>query len=210
LQVDEASLRGIEMGLPRFHEQPALMLSYRTIQNLDFIDRNKGNYGPFEVTQLINSFLAVLAHPWDQLLDKNELEKIKLTSKTFRECGFPVFVDTRSSNQTTSPDNACELLRRLRNGMAHGNIRLLSRKQLRQLRSSGTIPRVSENEIAAIEVCDGPQGNGAFGWCTVVDVFEMRSTLDGMMRLCEKRSLWKAEIRERQERRDLERRSKRA
>ncbi len=51
------------MGLPNWHEQPVLLLLYRTMHNLYFIDQHKHHYGTFEVTQLINSFLAVIAHP---------------------------------------------------------------------------------------------------------------------------------------------------
>ena len=69
------------MTLPRYHDQPVLLLIDRTLQNLKFIDRHKRLDGPFEVTRLINSFLAVIAHPWDQLLDQNKLKQVKLESK---------------------------------------------------------------------------------------------------------------------------------
>ena len=32
--------------------------------NLDFIEQHKSDDGPYEVTQLINSFLGALAHPF--------------------------------------------------------------------------------------------------------------------------------------------------
>jgi hypothetical protein len=62
------------MCAPRYHQQPVLLLIYRTIHNLEHIDRDKSHEGPFEVTQRVNSFLAIVAHPWDQLLDKHKLE----------------------------------------------------------------------------------------------------------------------------------------
>ncbi|MBA3450821.1 MAG: hypothetical protein H0T18_06390, partial [Chloroflexia bacterium] len=120
---------------------------YRTIQNLEFIELHKDHYSPFEVTQLINSFLAVVAHPWDQLLDKCQLEKLGLESEVFRECGFPVFPSLPVEGEPVAVNNAYDLLRILRNGMAHGNMELLDRKELRKLRQTGPLPRVKEDEI---------------------------------------------------------------
>ena len=83
------------MGLPRYHELPELLLLYRTITNYEILKPQKQHAGPYEVTQLVNSFLSTLAHPWDQLLDKDALKNVNLTSPTFRECRFPTFVTLR-------------------------------------------------------------------------------------------------------------------
>lgn len=198
------------MGLPRYHEQPVLLLMYRTIRNLDFIDQHKDHHGPFEVTQLINSFLALIAHPWDQLLDKEKMGKVKLDSRTFKECGFPVFPILPVEGEPTKVDDAGELLRVLRNGMAHGNIELLDRKDMRSVRQTGPLPRVQEKEIAGIKIWNRKEENSPITWCTALNIYELRQCLDGMMRLCEKRSLWKDTIREEQSQRDAERSSRRA
>lgn len=198
------------MGLPRYHEQPVLLLMYRTIQNLEFIDRHKDHDGPFEVTQLINSFLAVVAHPWDQLLDCGKLRQVKLESRVFRECEFPVFPNLPVEGTSTRVDDAYQLLSVLRNGMAHGNMALLDRKTLRSLRQTGPLPRVKVDEIAGIKLWNRASDEAPITWCTALDIYELRQTLKAMMRLCEKRSLWKEEIRVVQDERDAERKARRA
>ncbi len=198
------------MGLPRYHEQPVLLLMYRTIHNLEFIDRHKSHGGPFEVTQLINSFLAVVAHPWDRLLDQRKLEQIKLESRQFRECGFPVFPSLPVEGNPTRVDDAYHLLRVLRNGMAHGNMELLDRKTLRRMVQTGPLPRVREDEIAGIKLWNRASDTAPITWCTALSIYDLQQTLTAMMRLCEKRSLWKEDVRARQDQRDAERRARRA
>ena len=39
----------------------------RTMFNLRFVEKHAGQDGPYEVTQLLNSFLGALAHPWEEL-----------------------------------------------------------------------------------------------------------------------------------------------
>lgn len=195
------------MGLPRYHEQPVLLHMYRTIQNYEFIDRSKSHDGPFEVTQLINSFLALVAHPWDQLLDKDELKKVRIESSRFRECGFPVFPNLPVEGNKAEVADAYELLRVLRNGMAHGNMELLDRKTLRTLRQLEPLPRVEETEIAGIKLWNKKQDTNIVTWCTALNVYELQQILKGMMRLCEKRSLWKKEIRLLQDKRDAARKA---
>jgi hypothetical protein len=36
------------------------------MQNLKFIEEHKRRDGPYEVTQLLNSFLGALAFPWEE------------------------------------------------------------------------------------------------------------------------------------------------
>lgn len=198
------------MGFPRYHEQPVLLLMYRTIHNFEFIDRKKSHAGPFEVTQLINSFLALVAHPWDQLLDQKKLEGVGIESIQFKECGFPVFPSLPVEGDSAKVGNAYELLRVLRNGMAHGNMELLDRKTLRRLRQSGPLPRVAETEIAGLKLWNRRSENGPVTWCTALNIYELQQTLRSMMRLCEKRSLWQDEIRILQDQRDSERKARQA
>ena len=197
------------MGLPRYHEQPVLLLMYRTIHNLDFINREKRHSGPFEVTQLINSFLSVVAHPWDRLLDQKKLEETPLASNVFRRCRFPDFPALPVDGNPARMVYIYDLLRVLRNGMAHGNRELVDRKTLRKLRQAGPLPRGKESEIAGIKLWN-QNDSGATTWCTALDIYELRQALDGMMRICEKRSLWKEEVRILQDQRDAERRARQA
>jgi hypothetical protein len=54
------------MGMPT---QPVLDVMRRTMANLKFIENHSGPNGPYEVTQLINSFLGGLAHPWEAMCE---------------------------------------------------------------------------------------------------------------------------------------------
>jgi hypothetical protein len=183
---------------------------YRSIQNLDFINQNRRHCGPFEVTQLINSFLAVVAHPWDQLLDQDKLKKLTFDSSAYRECRFPEFPRLPVEGDQAKTENIYDLLRVLRNGMAHGNMELLDRKTLRKLRQLGPLPRVTEDEIAGIKIWNKPSENAKTNWCTALDIHDLRQMLMAMMRLCEKRHLWKDDVRECQDQRDAKRRLQRA
>jgi len=194
----------VSMGLPRYHEQPVLLLIYRTITNYDDIKARRAHNGPFEVIQLINSFLAVVAHPWDQLLDEDQLKCLQIRERRFQECGFPPmtrFVDPGNGQEA---DDAYNMLRVLRNSLAHGNMELLDRKQLRKLRPTGAIPSVKEREIAALRIWN-KSNTGKVTWETTLDITELESALRGMMRLCEKRSLWQPAIRQEFERREKKR-----
>ena len=197
------------MGLPRFHEQPVLLLMYRTIEHLSFLDRHKAHAGPFEVTEVIIWFLGVFAHAWDHLLDKEILEREPITSPSFRQCGFPAFPCLAVEGEPFEIASIFDLLRVVRNGMAHGNMELLDRHQLRRLRQIGPLPRIKEGEIAGIKLWNRNDA-GRITWCTALSVFELRDALTAMMRLCEKRSLWKPEVRALQDQRDYERKHKRA
>ena len=45
--------------------EPTRDMMRRTMKNLEFIESHAKIYGLFEVTQLVNSFLSALAHPWE-------------------------------------------------------------------------------------------------------------------------------------------------
>ncbi len=89
----------------------------RTIRNLEFVERNAAPTGPFEVTQLINSFIGALAHPWEQL--KAELNDMPLSDAA----GWPIV--RKELVNDADPDSVGELVRLLRNAIAHGNIDFL-------------------------------------------------------------------------------------
>jgi hypothetical protein len=65
--------------------EPIRDVMRRTMANLAFIERHKSDSGPYEVTQLINSFLGALAHPWEDM--KSELRHMGLANASAR--GWP-------------------------------------------------------------------------------------------------------------------------
>jgi HEPN pEK499 p136 len=87
--------------------------------NLEFVEARSGPNGPFEVTQLINSFLGALAHPWEAIRD--ELKTLPLREAEAR--GWPRVTKERPTDE--DPSSLGDLLRRLRNCVAHGNIEFL-------------------------------------------------------------------------------------
>ena len=87
--------------------------------NLAFIEAQPRDpqTGPFEVTQLVNSFLGALAHPWEQ--HRRHFNSLSL-SKAYAE-GWPSGFDHRT-HPKTPVTTLGELLRHVRNAVAHGNI----------------------------------------------------------------------------------------
>jgi hypothetical protein len=96
--------------------EPILDIMRRTMENLAFIDEHASDQGPFEVTQLINSFLGALAHPWQDL--GAELNLISL-AEAESQC-WPIPQNEQTAGQT--PTSLGDLIRFLRNGIAHGHI----------------------------------------------------------------------------------------
>jgi len=91
-------------------------LMRRTMFNLRFIQEKRSPTGPYEVTQLVNSFLGALAHPWEKY--KRDLAAIPL-SEAF-ENGWPRVAPLDPSDE--NPVTLGDLIRLMRNGIAHGNI----------------------------------------------------------------------------------------
>ena len=50
-------------------QEPVRDILRRTIANLEFIEAYATLDGPYRTTQLLNSFLGALAHPWEQFYD---------------------------------------------------------------------------------------------------------------------------------------------
>ena len=167
--------------------------------NLEFVENHKRHTGPFEVTQLLNSFLAVIAHPWDALLEKKELSKVRVSSTEFHVFGFPELTRIREPVNQIAIPNLYEYLRTIRNGMAHGNFELLDRSQLRDLAIGVAIPNVKEREIAGAKlwnVTDRDTPTERINWCVVVTIREMKAVLYAMQRLCECEDYWRPDVRE--------------
>jgi hypothetical protein len=115
------------MGMPT---QPVLDIMRRTMANLEFVEARSGPNGPYEVTQLMNSFLGALAHPWEAMC--NDLNALPLSEAAKR--GWPEIGKERPTDE--DPTSVGELIRLLRNGVAHGNVEFLpdGRGPIRALR----------------------------------------------------------------------------
>lgn len=99
--------------------EPVLDIMRRTMRNLSFIETHASETGPFEVTQLINSFMGAMAHPWEQL--KTELVSISIDDATRQ--GWPQVSKEMACHQ--EPQFLGDLIRLIRNAIAHGNITYL-------------------------------------------------------------------------------------
>jgi hypothetical protein len=101
------------MGTPT---EPIRDIMRRTMVNLAFIEQSARSDGPYEVTQLVNSFLGALAHPWEVMQD--DLKSLPLAEATRR--GWPALAKERSTDR--DPTSLGDLVRLMRNGFAHGHI----------------------------------------------------------------------------------------
>jgi hypothetical protein len=94
----------------------------RTLKNLEFIEvavKQEPNAQVFEVTQLINSTLGLLVFPQQRFLDN--IPKIPL--QELRSDGWPI---PTMADPLPRGDNLRELVRCLRNGIAHCNLEFIS------------------------------------------------------------------------------------
>jgi hypothetical protein len=104
------------MVMPR---DPVRDIMRRTMQNLQFVEVWASADGPYEVTQLVNSFLGALVHPW-------ETHRQNLTTVLISEAqaaGWPAVAKERPSDR--EPESLGDLVRLMRNALAHGNIEFL-------------------------------------------------------------------------------------
>jgi hypothetical protein len=96
------------------HFKETASVMERTIWKLEFIDKHKQPTGPFEVTQLVNSFLGALAHPWEELQAEFKRRTIEEAEKN----GWPKV--SKDSPEDMDPKHLGDLLRLMRHGIAHG------------------------------------------------------------------------------------------
>ncbi len=143
--------------------EPVLDIMRRTMANLAFIERHASNDGPFEVTQLINSFLGALAHPWESL--KGELNSITIEDAERR--GWPIPQVGQPTDRP--PTTLGELIRLMRNGVAHGNISFLPDGQ---------------GQIAELQI-ENQNGEGQRTWGTTITPDTMRTFLGRFVALVE-------------------------
>jgi hypothetical protein len=141
--------------------EPTRDIMRRTMANLEFIEHHATKqHGPYEVTQLINSFLGALAHPWERFRDG--IEEMPLTASG----GWPPL--PKEPPTDTEPRSIGEALRLLRNGIAHGNIDFLPG---------------SDGTISAVRIRNYNRGKRT--WGTVLSVTDLRRFLVQFVRLVE-------------------------
>jgi len=143
--------------------EPVLDVMRRTMSNLEFVQRHATEGGPFEVTQLINSFLGALAHPWENM--SGELKRIEV--RQAEKYGWPSLHKERSTDR--DPSSLGDLIRRLRNGVAHGNLTFLPD---------------GRGQISALRIVNKDQ-KGHRTWGTILSIADMRCFLDHFVDLVE-------------------------
>lgn len=136
--------------------EPVLDIMRRTMANLKYIEAHATPNGPFEVTQLINSCLGALAHPYENW-------KPELNSKPLKDAvriGWPSLEKEHARDR--DPRSLGEALSWLRNGIAHGNLTYLP---------SG------RGEIQAIRIVNCEPRNGLRTWGTILTPEDLRRFL---------------------------------
>ena len=130
----------------------------RTKVNLDFIyeHRNRES-GPYEVTQLINSFLGAFVH-----VKEGFFEHVPADHAPYKN--WPVI---KTDPGYPDPKNLRELVRLIRNSLAHGNIDF--------------IPN-DNDDIAAVHIWNNDR-NCAKIWGTEITVDDLRKLLEQFIRL---------------------------
>jgi hypothetical protein len=151
------------MGMPT---EPVLDVMRRTMANLDFIERHASGDGPFEVAQLINSFIGALAHPWEAT--RADLSALSLSEA--KELGWPSIKKERSSD--IDPNSLGELVAAIRHSVAHGNIEFLS---------SG------RGEITALRIWNIHPRSRTRTWGAILTVADMRRVLACFVDLIQER-----------------------
>ncbi len=126
--------------------EPVPEVMRRTMFNLKFIKKHQDRNGPYEVTQLVNSFLGALAHPWETY--RNDLMRLPLSEAERR--GWPKVKKEQLSDR--DPDSLGDLLRLVRNSFAHGNVQFLpdERNGIQAIRFWNTSPKSGKRTWGAI------------------------------------------------------------
>ncbi|MGN6369017.1 MAG: HEPN family nuclease [Phycisphaerae bacterium] len=129
-----------------YTEFPRRDLMTRTLENLDFVQKNKGERGPYEFTQLINSFLIAFIQAKSYWI-------AKLPEFPFPAKGWPVVKSVpQQGHEKCVPTNARELVERIRHSLSHGNFSLWT--------SGGPNP-----QIDAVELWNVPkEGSATVVW----------------------------------------------
>ena len=145
--------------------EPTLDIMRRTMHNLAFVEQNAASNGPYEVTQLVNSFLGALAHPWQSL--RSELNSISIADAKSQH--WPIPKEERTTDH--APATLGAFIRLLRNGLAHGNISFLSN---------------GERQITELRIENRTRGNkGRRTWGVIITPKDMKQFLTRFVALVE-------------------------
>jgi hypothetical protein len=142
---------------------------HRTMANLKFIEANARPGGPFEVTQLVNSVVGALAHPWEDL--RFELMEMPIARALL--LGWPDITTERLPHDR-DPPSLGELIRCMRNGLTHGNIALTER--------NGEIERISIVSYYPTKSADGRRKRE---WGATITIRDLRAFLDCFVELAD-------------------------
>ena len=149
------------MGMPT---DPILDIMRRSMANLAFVEAHAGSKGPYEVTQLINTFLSAFMHPFEAM-------QHDLMARPLQEAaafGWPTI--KKESPSDNEPASLGDLVRLMRNSVAHGNIEFLPD---------------GENQIKALRIWNTRPHGGPRNWGAIVTVDDMRMLLDHFVELVE-------------------------
>lgn len=143
----------------------AILVMRRTLSNLDYIKQKETDEGPYYVTQLLNSFLGALVHPWEEY--GNKLIGLSLDSDGLERWGkvkkeYPEDVD---------PENYGHLIKLMRHGMAHGNVTMLP---------------AGDTEIEKIRIVNIDPRCGHRVWGAVISIEDARGLLNELVAVIEK------------------------
>lgn len=152
------------MGMPI---EPLLDIMRRSKANLAFVEARAEPEGPYEVTQLVNTFLGALAHPFEAMRD--DLMSLSL-AEAAALLGWPNIDRERPTD--SEPESLGDLIRFLRNGFAHGNLEFLPDGQ---------------GQIDAVRVWNtAPRKRGVRSWGAVIKIDDMRRFLGLFVELIER------------------------
>lgn len=143
--------------------EPVRDVMRRTMHNLKFVKDRASATGPYEVTQLLNSFLGALAHPWEKY--RPDLMAISLIAA--QADGWP---NIRKELPTDiDPSSLGKLVGLMRNAIAHGNIEF--------------VPD-DKGQICKLRLWNIPPGKQR-NWGTVITVDDMETFLMCFVKLAE-------------------------
>lgn len=151
------------MGMPTV---PVLDIMRRSMANLEFVEAQAGSNGPYEVTQLVNTFLSALAHPFEAMRD----DLIALPLSEAARLGWPPITKERPSDR--DPASLGDFIRLLRNGFAHGNIEFLGDRK---------------GQIVALRIWNTDPRSHSRNWGTILPVADIRRLLELFVDLVERR-----------------------
>lgn len=151
-----------------FHNEFIVDFAQRTLENLEHIDEQVKGIADeerklYEVTQLVNSLLGLLVFPREQYM--KEIPKTPLSELVAK--GWPEIKTTRGA---LPKENLHQLMRMLRNGVAHCNLEFDSD---------------SNHKICGIRIWNGSPCNecGAVTWEATLSIEDLRKIVEKFVEL---------------------------